>query len=351
MTRNRSKQNDAEMRYACFGRTGLRVSRLCLGAGRLGGDDQDRFDRCVGLALDRGVNLIDTANIYQNGRNEEQLGRALRGLGRRDEVLVATKVEGPMGPGPLQKGISRRHIVQQCDESLRRLGTDWIDVYQLHCSHGSTVPIDEPLGAFDDLIRAGKARYCGTSHYAPWQLMESVAVSRSRGGPRFVSEQCSFHPLDRWAERELLPFAESYGLALLLWSPLAFGFLGGRYRRGDRLPKYVMFREMDRQPWRAEQAWAIVDELRRLAGEKGVSMAALTLAWTLSRGESFFPLIGGRNEAQIDDALTAVNVTIEPDEEARIDALIEAGQTALAFNGCGKEPPLNGDWGPHRFTI
>ena len=225
------------MEYQSLGRTGVQVSPLCLG-GMLFGEQTDEAEALaiIDRALDAGLNFLDTANIYNRGRSEEIIGRALRLNGRRARVVLATKVHGTMDAhDPNAGGTSRRHIVEQCEASLRRLQTDVIDLYQLHRPM-STIPIDETLRALDDLVRSGKVRYLGTSTFGAWQLMEALWVSRELGLNRVVCEQPPYHLLDRRIERELVPMAQTYGLALIPWSPLAGGFLSGKYRRGEGPP-------------------------------------------------------------------------------------------------------------------
>ncbi|MDD5201444.1 MAG: aldo/keto reductase, partial [Terrimicrobiaceae bacterium] len=216
------------MEYRSFGRTGVKVSPLCLGCLNFGGkSDFDVSSRIIGRALDAGINFLDTANVYGRGRSEEVTGEALQRIGGRDRVFLATKVRGLMDErDPNAMGNSRRHIIAQCEASLRRLRTDYIDLYQIHRPQ-SDVPIDETLRALDDLVRSGKIRYAGSSTYAAWQLMESLMVSRELGIGRFVSEQPPYNLLDRRIERELIPFARTYSFALVPWSPLGGGLLTG----------------------------------------------------------------------------------------------------------------------------
>jgi aryl-alcohol dehydrogenase-like predicted oxidoreductase len=226
------------MDYRSLGRTGVQVSALCL-AGMLFGEQTDEAEALtlIDRALDAGLNFVDTANIYSRGRSEEIIGRAFRRDGRRARVVLATKVHGRMDEhDPNAWGNSRRHILEQCEASLQRLQTEVIDLYQLHRPL-STIPMDETLRALDDLVRSGKVRYLGTSTFAAWQLVEALWVSKELGLHRVVCEQPPSHLLDRRIERELVPMAQTYGLALLPWSPLAEGFLSGKYRRGVPPPR------------------------------------------------------------------------------------------------------------------
>jgi aryl-alcohol dehydrogenase-like predicted oxidoreductase len=311
------------MTYRNFGRTGLRV------------------------------NLIDTANIY--GDDEVRLGRALERGGRLGRVLLATKVEGPVrADDPNGRGISRRHIIEQCDTSLRRLCTDHIDLYQLHCSHGRDVPIDEPLRAMDDLIKAGKVRYCGTSHYAGWQLMESLWVSRELGLNRFVCEQAVYHPLDRTIERDLLLFAQTYGMAVILWSPLAGGFFNGKAGRGERhwaLERVLQDRQAagyDEDCERVrERAHDLRERIAEIAADKGCTPSQFVLAWELATPGVTSLIAGCKTEAHMDGALAAVELTVTEEDRRRVDAIARPRQAIVPFNDAGGSPPLNSDWGPH----
>jgi 1-deoxyxylulose-5-phosphate synthase len=222
------------MTYRLLGRTGVRVSPLCLGTLNFGGPTPDAAALCiVDAALDAGINFIDTANVYHGGRSEDVVGKAL--AGRRDRVVLATKVHGPTGDGPNDQGNSRAHILRACDDSLRRLKTDYIDLYQIH-RPSPEIPIEETLGALTDLVKAGKVRYIGCSTHPAWMVMEALAASERRGLARYVSEQPPYNLLDRRIENELLPMALRYGLAILPWAPLAQGVLAGRYPTSDALP-------------------------------------------------------------------------------------------------------------------
>lgn len=225
------------MEYRSLGRTGVQVSALCLGCMNFGfPTPEDESMAIIDAALDKGVNFLDTANVYNRGRSEEIVGKALQRNGKRDRIVLATKVHGRMSDDDiLAAGNNRRHIIEQCHASLRRLQTDYIDLYQIH-RPTSEIPIDETLRALDDLIRAGKVRYIGTSTYQSWRVLEALWVAKELGLNRFVTEQPPYHLLDRSIERELIPLAQTYGLAILPWSPLARGFLAGKYKRGQEVP-------------------------------------------------------------------------------------------------------------------
>src|SRR5918998_6330558 len=225
------------MEYRSLGRTGAKVSPLCLGCMMFGGktDESPSWD-IIDRAIDAGINFLDTANVYSRGRSEEVTGAALKRNGKRAQIVLATKVHGKMADDdPNMEGNSRRHIIAQCEASLRRLQTDYIDLYQIH-RPDSTIPIDETLRALDDLIRDGKVRYIGTSTYAAWQVVESLAVSKELGLNRFICEQPPYNLLDRRIERELLPMARTYGIGIIPWSPIAGGLLSGKYRLGQARP-------------------------------------------------------------------------------------------------------------------
>ena len=225
------------MEYRSLGRTGVQVSILCLGCMNFGfPTPEDESMTIIDTAIDQGVNFLDTANVYNRGRSEEIVGKALKRNNKRSQIVLATKVHGRMDDDDiLAAGNNRRHIIAQCEASLRRLQTDYIDLYQIHRPDAS-VPIDETLRALDDLIRSGKVRYVGTSTFPAWQVMESLWMAKELGLNRFVTEQPPYHLLDRSIERELIPLAQTYGLAILPWSPLARGFLSGKYQRGQEIP-------------------------------------------------------------------------------------------------------------------
>ncbi|HZG65536.1 MAG TPA: aldo/keto reductase, partial [Herpetosiphonaceae bacterium] len=222
--------------YRSLGRTGVQVSPLCLGAMNFGDPTpEDESLRIIDTALERGINFIDTANVYNQGESERIVGRALQRNGRREDVVLATKVHGTMGPGPNDQGNSRYHIIRACEDSLRRLQTDHIDLYQMH-RPSLDIPQDETLRALDDLVRSGKVRYVGCSTHPAWMVMEAIATSERLGITRYISEQPPYNLLDRRIENELVPLAQRHGLALLPWSPLAGGILAGRYNNMEETP-------------------------------------------------------------------------------------------------------------------
>ncbi len=326
------------MSQRVLGRTGIRVSPLTLGAmtfgGRAGPEDSHRI---IDRAIEAGINFIDTANVYNLGRSEEIVGDALRRNGHRHHLVLATKVHGNMHPNdaldPNQVGNSRRQIIEQAEASLRRLKTDYIDLYQIHRPEPSC-PIDETLRALDDLVRSGKVRYIGSSTFAAWQVIESLWVAKEYGLNRFVTEQPPYNLLDRRIERELIPAATSYGFGIIPWSPLAGGFLSGKYRRTGQQPDG---RFADRTHVRAAslldnpRAFDVVDALEGVAKEKGVPLSQLALAWTVQQPGITSPIIGPRTLEQLEDNLQALNVTFTAAELARIDAITPPGSHTVSF--------------------
>lgn len=317
------------MEYRPLGRTGIRVSPLCLGAMMFGGKTSPADSAAIiDRALDAGINFIDTANVYNQGRSEEAVGDALQRNGRRADVILATKVHGRMGDGPNAMGNTRRHIIEQCEASLRRLKTDWIDLYQVHRPQPD-VPIDETLRALDDLVRSGKVRYIGTSTFAAWQLVESLWVSKEYGLERFVCEQPPYNLLDRRIERELLPAARAYGFGIIPWSPLAGGLLTGKYSRNAPPPEDSRYANLDANPMyrrRMNDAiWDVIEPLEQLARDKGTTLSRLALAWCMHQPGVTSPIIGPRTMEQFEDNLGALDVTITDDDRRAIDRIIRPG--------------------------
>lgn len=332
------------MQYRSLGRTGVQVSELCLGCMMFGGRTEDAdAGRIIDRAIDAGVNFIDTANVYNRGESEAVVGRALKRNGKRDRVVLATKVHGTMDDDdPNGHGNHRRHIIAQCEDSLRRLQTDWIDLYQIHRPM-STIPIDETLRALDDLVRSGKVRYVGASTFAAWQLCESLWVAKELGLNRFVSEQPPYHLLDRRIERELVPFAQTYGFALIPWSPLAGGFLTGKYKRGEGPPGDARHQE---GAWRAAEllsnpAFDVLDVVLELAQEKGCTPGQLALAWCARQPGITSPIIGPRTIEQLEDNLGAVAVQITDGDLAKLDEASPPGRMVVSF--------YDADFGPHKY--
>ncbi|MBF6600384.1 MAG: aldo/keto reductase [Dehalococcoidia bacterium] len=334
------------MEYRPLGRTGVKVSALCLGCmmfgGKTGPDDSYAI---IDRALDAGINFIDTANVYSIGRSEEVTGEALKRNGKRAVIVLATKVHGQMGEGPNQMGNTRRHIVEQCEASLRRLQTDYIDLYQIHRPQPE-IPIDETLRALDDLIRAGKVRYIGSSTYAAWQLVESLWVSKELGLNRFICEQPPYNLLDRRIERELLPMARTYGFAVIPWSPLGGGLLSGKYKRGEEPPEGARFADATNPLYRRrlnDRIYDVVDGLREMADAKGVTMSQLALAWCMQQPGVTSPIIGPRTMEQFEDNMGAFDVAITDDDRKQIDRFARRGQSVAPF--------YEAEFGPHPYRV
>lgn len=334
------------MQYRSLGRTGVKVSELCLGCMMFGRrTEPEESYAIIDRALDAGVNFLDTANVYGRGASEEVTGQALKRSGRRAAVVLATKVHGRMDDAdPNAEGNTRRHIMEQCEASLRRLQTDWIDLYQIHRPQ-SDVPIDETLRALDDLIRAGKVRYIGTSTFAAWQAVEALWVAKELGLNRFVSEQPPYNILDRRVERELIPMARTYGTAIIPWSPIAGGLLSGKYTRQNPNPPDGRYSHPADNPRLAERktdaVWDVVDALAPMARARGCTMAQLALAWVVGRPGVTSPIIGPRTMGQLEDNLGALAVTLTEDDLKRIDGLVPPGD--------GVSPFYEADFGPHLY--
>ena len=333
------------MEYRNLGRTGVKVSALCLGCLMFGtmaramesifGDEIGEAEsmRIIDRAIDAGINFLDTANVYRRGTSEDTVGKALKRNGHRGRIVLATKFTGSVADDPNARGSSRRHIIEQCDASLRRLQTDWIDLYQAHHPQ-SDVPIDETLRALDDLIRAGKVRYIGSSNFAAWQLVESLWAARELGLNRFVSEQPPYHLLDRRRERELVPMAQTYGLAVLPWSPLASGFLTGKYRRESRLPEgsRLSLKNEWTERFFTDASFAVVDVLIELAEEKGCTPSQVALAWCMRQPGITSPIIGPRTMSQLEENLGATEVTISAEDRAALDEVAVPGRAIVPFH-------------------
>jgi aryl-alcohol dehydrogenase-like predicted oxidoreductase len=317
------------MEYRQLGASGLRVSALSLGTMTFGGRDKfvnvgttdvEQATRQIDRCLDAGINLIDTADVYSGGLSEEIVGQALKG--RRDRVVLATKARMPMGEGANEAGLSRLHLIAACEASLRRLGTDHIDLYQVHEWDGVT-PLEETLGALDHLVQSGKVRYIGCSNYAGWQMTKALGVSARAGYQRFISQQIYYSLQARDAEYELIPAAIDQGVGVLVWSPLAGGLLSGKYRRGQDGPAGARhLTEWNEPPVRdEEQLYDIVDALVEIAGARGVSAAQIALAWLLGRPGVSSVVIGARTDEQLADNLGAADLRLKEDERARLESL------------------------------
>ena len=310
-----------------LGGCGLRVSALTLGTMTFGGRNQfahvgstdvEGARRQINMALEAGVTLLDTADVYSGGVSEEILGRALGG--RRDEVLLATKVRFPMGEGANDAGLSRHHIVEACEASLRRLGTDRIDLYQLHEWDGQT-PLEETLGALEHLLDSGKVRYVGCSNYTAWQMVKALGIADLRGLPRFASTQVYYSLQERAIEHEILPACIDQGLGVLVWSPLAGGLLSGKYRRGREAPAGSRhLTEWDEPPVHDEERlYDTIEVLVEVAEGHGVSAAQVALAWLLHRPGITSLVIGARTDEQLADNLRAAELELGDEEVARLE--------------------------------
>jgi aryl-alcohol dehydrogenase-like predicted oxidoreductase len=311
----------------------MKVSELCLGTMMFGrvtsmADSIPIIER----ALDSGINMIDTANVYALGESERVVGKALATSGRRADVVLATKACLPMDRDePNSRGLSRRHLVAACEASLARLGTDWIDLYQLHRPQ-SDVPIDETLRALDDLIRAGKIRYIGTSMFPGWKLVEALWAAKEFGTNRFVAEQCTFHLLDRTAEREVIPAAQSFGIGVIPWGPLCGGLLTGKYRRDDQSAagRWQGGKDnFDRPVTRG--AWDVIDALVEHAADKACTPSQLALAWNASQPGITAPIIGPRTMEQLVDNLGATDVVVTTADRERIDGYAPPKAFAMPY--------------------
>jgi aryl-alcohol dehydrogenase-like predicted oxidoreductase len=337
------------MEYRTLGRTGVTVSAHCLGAmmfGPWGNTDEDECVRIIHAALDGGINFIDTADVYSEGRSEEIVGGALRG--RRDRVVLATKVHGQMGDDPNERGNSRLWIMRAVEESLRRLQTDHIDLYQIHRPDPDT-DIDETLGALTDLVRQGKVRYLGCSTFPSWQIVEAHRASERRGLERFACEQPPYSILVRGIELDVLPVAQRYGMGVIVWSPLAGGWLTGKYRRGADAPadsRAVRFAQQGR-PVAArydlsrpgnQRKLDLVEALQEVADQAGLSLTHMAMAFSLAHPAVTSTIIGPRTMDQLDDLLKGADVKLDTATLDAIDDVVPPG-TVVESADRGYEPP------------
>ena len=315
------------MEYVNLGKTGLKVSRLCLGMMTYGTSkwrdwvlDEEPSRPFVQRALEAGINFFDTADIYSAGVSEEVTGRALRDFTRRAEVVLATKVFNPMGPKPNQGGLSRKHIMDAIDQSLRRLGTDYVDLYQIH-RYDSETPIEETMESLHDVVKAGKARYIGASSMYVWQFVRAQYVADRHGWTRFASMQNHYNLVYREEEREMIPYCIEEGIGVIPWSPLARGFLAGNRSRAkadetarsrsDAFAHHLYYQESD---------FAVVDQVVALANERGVKPAQIALAWMLHRPGITAPIIGASKMYQLDEAIAALDIKLDAEEIKRLEA-------------------------------
>ncbi len=342
------------MKYDTLGNTGVFVSKLCLGTMTFGGRGfwqvigklgQETVTRLVDRSLDAGINFIDTANIYSFGESERLLGEALKG--KRDRVILATKVRGRMADGPNEVGLSRKHIFDQVHESLKRLQTEYIDLYQIH-GYDRLTPVEETLQALDDLVRQGKVRYIGASNLAAWQLMKALGTSDRLGLSRFKSLQAYYTVAGRDLERELVPLLKDQGLGLMVWSPLAGGLLSGKFSRDGAGPEGTRRATFDFPPVDKERAFNVVDAIRPIAADHRVSVANIAVAWLLHQDVVTSVIIGAKNMEQLEDNLHAVNVELSDKELRRIDEVsalpAEYPQWMIARQDNGRMPEEPSDF-------
>lgn len=315
------------MQYRQLGRSGLKVSTLTMGSmtfggkgvfGMIGSARAQEARRMIDVCLDAGVNVIDTANMYSGGESEAIIGEVLSGK-RPHDVLIVSKVRFPMGDGPNQSGLSRKHVIEACEASLKRLQTDHLDVYLLHEWDGLT-PLEETLEAMDILVKHGKVRYTGCSNFSAWQVMKALGISREERLSRFVTQQIHYTLEAREAEYELLPLSVDQGLGVMVWSPLAAGLLSGKHRKGHYAEGSRQFAGWTEPPIRDEdRLWRIVDAIVAIGEERGVSGARVALAWLLTRPAVATLVIGGRTEEQFRDSLEAASLELSAEELQRLD--------------------------------
>jgi len=316
------------MEYRHLGQSGLQVPALSFGTGTFGGQgplfsawgtsDVAEARRLIDICLDAGVNLFDSADVYSNGAAEEILGAAIKG--RRDRVLISTKTSLPMGDGPNDAGSSRARLLRTVDAALKRLGTDYIDLLQLHAFDAAT-PIEEVLSTLDALVRAGKLRYVGVSNFAGWQVMKSLAIAERHGWPRYVAHQVYYSLIGRDYEWELMPLGLDQGVGALVWSPLGWGRLTGKLRRGRPLPDKSRLHDTAQwgPPVDDERLYRVIDALEAIAAETGKSVPQIAIAWLLTRPTVSSVIIGARNEAQLRDNLGAVGWSLTPEQRKRLN--------------------------------
>jgi aryl-alcohol dehydrogenase-like predicted oxidoreductase len=325
------------VQYRPLGRTGIKVSPYCLGAmmfGGIGNPDHDDCVRIIHKALDSGINFIDTADRYSAGESEEIVGKALKG--RRDNIVLATKVHGPMGADPNMQGASRRWIIRAVEDSLRRLQTDHIDVYQIHRPSPET-DIEETLSALTDLMRAGKVRAIGSSTFPVSEIVEAQWVAERRGLARFRTEQPPYSILDRGIERDMLPTCQRYGMGVMVWSPLSKGMLTGRYRKGRPVPDSLRVKYMPRQMSDVRSLDA-VERLIPLAEEAGLSLTHMAMAFVMAHPGVTSAILGPRTMPHLDDLLAGAEVRLSDDILDRIDQIVPPG-TDAGLNEATYNPP------------
>ena len=324
------------MNYRMFGRTGVQVSPLCLGTMNFGSptSPEDSFT-IIRRALEAGINFIDTADMYQRGESERIVGQALHDLKLRDQVFLATKGYNRMGDGPNDGGASRYYILRACEASLRRLGTDHIDLYQLHRPPPPHIPQEETLRALEDLVRSGKVLYIGSSTFPAWMVMEGLAISERWGWAQYASEQPPYNLLDRRAENELIPVCQKYGLAVLPWSPLAMGLLAGRYSQPGQYPGGSRAESWNNPLVRSRitrRGIEVGRALAEMAGQRGLTPTQLALLWTKDQPGITAPIIGPRTLQHLEDALPVLEMTLDDADRPAFDALVHPGNAVADFH-------------------
>ncbi len=314
------------MNYANLGKTGLKVSRICLGCMSYGRSkwrewvlDEEPSRPFIQRALEAGINFFDTADMYSLGASEEVLGRAIHDFARREEVVIATKVFWPMGAGANDRGLSRKHIFEAIDASLRRLGTDYVDLYQIH-RYDPETPLDETLEALHDVVKAGKALYIGASSMFAWQFTRALYLAEKNGWTRFVSMQNHYNLVYREEEREMMPLCRAEGIGVIPWSPLARGFLTGKRKREDKGDTVrAKTDEFAHHMYFAEEDFQVVDRVLEIAGKRGVPAAQVALAWLLAQPGVTAPIVGATKREHLEDALTALTLDLSAEEKKALE--------------------------------
>ncbi|QHV98830.1 aldo/keto reductase [Spirosoma endbachense] len=316
------------MNYNFLGNTGVQVSEICLGTMTFGGDghwqaigelQQDSVNELIKTAVDEGINFIDTANVYSFGKSESLLGESIKSLGlSRSELVIATKVRGRMGEGKNQVGLGRLQIIQQLDDSLKRLQTDYVDLYQIHGFDSST-PLEETMRGLEDVVRSGKVRYIGCSNLAAWQIMKANGIADKYGWSKFVSTQNYYSIAGRDLENEIVPLVQDQQMAILPWSPLAGGFLSGKYTRDNKPTDGSRRLSFDFPPIDQEKAYDIIEVMQRIGEDHGVSVARIALAWVLAKPGVTSVIIGAKNTAQLIDNIKAADLSLTTEQLEQLD--------------------------------
>jgi aryl-alcohol dehydrogenase-like predicted oxidoreductase len=330
------------MEYRTLGRTGVKISPICLGTDNYGFvTPEDESIQMINYAIDAGITLLDTANVYES---EPIIGKALAENGKRHQILIATKVHHPVGPGPNERGLSRLHIIRECEKSLQRLRTDYIDLYQVHrCSF--RIPVDETLSALTDLVRQGKVRYIGTSTHPAWKIMEAIMISELKGYARYISEQSPYNLLDRRIENELIPMCQAHGVGILVWSPLAMGILAGRYaewpgEKGKYPPGSRADLDEKGHPLAGGGIYAervtpegvvVGNKFLKLAKDYGISAAQLAMLWAKDQEGVTGLLAGARNLEQLKQILPVMDMKLDESVRIACDKLVPPGTNVANF--------------------